>query len=66
MEDLDNAIQAKAEFSHAIAMMDRIEGWEEVDEPGIWVQDSFRACGSTHKPSFVADRVICKLSGFSG
>ena len=35
IEDLDNAIPAKAEFSHAIAMMDRFEGWEEVDEQGI-------------------------------
>ena len=27
--DLDNAIQTKAEFSHAIAVMDKLEGWEE-------------------------------------
>ena len=26
--DLDNAIQTKAEFSYAIGLMDRIEGWE--------------------------------------
>ena len=29
--DLDNAIQTKAEFSWAIAVMDKIGGWEEGD-----------------------------------
>ena len=34
--DLD-AIQTKAEFSYAIAAMDRIGGWEEGDEQENWV-----------------------------
>ena len=34
--DLDNAIQTKAEFSCATAVMDKIEGWEE--EKLGWVQ----------------------------
>ena len=40
--DLDNAIQTKAEFSYAIAVIDRIGGWEEEErEQEIWkVQDS--------------------------
>ena len=37
--DLDNAIQTKAEFSYAIAVMDQIEGWEEES----WVGSKFPA-----------------------
>ena len=37
--DLETAIQTKAEFSHAIAVMDRMGGWEEED----WVGSRFAA-----------------------
>ena len=40
--DLDNAIQTKAEFSCAIAVMDRIGGWEEGEgEQENWVGPRF-------------------------
>ena len=47
--DLDNVILTKAVFSYAIAVMDRLRGWEEEEgEHENWVgQDSRRACGST-------------------
>ena len=42
--DLDNAIQTKAEFSYAIAGMDRIGGWEEEEgEQENWVGPRFPA-----------------------
>ena len=41
--DLDNAIQTKAGFSHAIAVMDIIGGWEEGDEQEKWVGAMFVA-----------------------
>ena len=42
--DLDNAIQTKAEFSCAIAVMDRIGGWEEEEgEHENWVGPRFAA-----------------------
>ena len=47
MEDkfeLDNAIQTQAEFSYAIAVMDRIGGWkEEESEQENWVGPRFAA-----------------------
>ena len=38
--DLDNAIQTKAEFSCAVAVMDKIGRWEEEN----WVGSKFAAC----------------------
>ena len=43
--DLDNAIQTKAEFSHAIAVMDNIEGWDKES----WVGSRFAASMWIHK-----------------
>ena len=48
--DLIIAIQTKAEFSCAIAVKDKIQGWEEEE------------CGSIPKPSCATDRDTCKLS----
>ena len=42
--DLDNAIQTKAEFPYAIAVMDNIGGWEEEEgEQEKWVSPRFDA-----------------------
>ena len=42
--DLDNAIQTKAEFSYAIAVMDKTEGWEEEEgKQENWVGPIFAA-----------------------
>ena len=41
--DLINAIQTKAAFSYATAVMDRIGGWEEGDEQDNWVGARFAA-----------------------
>ena len=42
--DLENAIQTKAELSYAIAVMDRVGGWEEEDgEQENWVGPRFAA-----------------------
>ena len=38
--DVHNAIQTKAQFSHAMTVMDRIGGWEEE----TWVGSRFAAC----------------------
>ena len=38
--ELNNTIQTKAEFSYAIAVMDKIEGWEEE----AWSGPSMRIC----------------------
>ena len=41
---LDNAIQTNAEFSHVIAAMDRIGGWEEAEgEQENWAGARFAA-----------------------
>ena len=46
--DLINAIQTKAAFSYAIAVMDRIGGWEEGDEQknwaSLWIYTKAVAC----------------------
>ena len=42
--DLDNAIQTKTEFSDAIAVMDKIEGWEEESWVGSRFAASMRIC----------------------
>ena len=47
--DPDNATQTKAEFSHALAVMDRIRGWEEEQgEQDTWVGPRFAASMWVH------------------
>ena len=39
---------------HAVAVMDKIEGWEE--EEKWWVPESQHACGSAQRSRFVTDK----------
>ena len=49
---MENAIQTNAEFSYAMAVMDKIGGWEE-------------ACGSTPRLLFATVKKTCKNTGSS-
>ena len=49
--DLDNAIHTLAEFSYAIAVMDKIEGWEEES----WVGSKFAASMWIHTKAVICN-----------
>ena len=64
--DLDNAIQTKAEFSHATAAMDRIGGWEEEEgEQENWVGARFAASIWIYTIAVVCNGPTCKTLGSS-
>ena len=62
--DLDNAIQTKAEFSYAIAVMDRTGGLEEGDEQENWVRTIFAASMWIYTKAVVGI-ITCKTVGSS-
>ena len=44
-------LKTPAEFSYAIAVMERIEGWKkEVNKINFWVPDMRQECGSFPEP----------------
>ena len=53
--DLANAIQTKAEFSYAIAVMDKIGGWEEENSVGsrfaanMWIWTKAVICNGQNR-----------------
>ena len=60
--DLENAIQKKAEFSYAIAVMDKIAGWWEEN----WVGSSLAASmWISTKAVFCVDKTTCRTTGSS-
>ena len=62
--DLGHLIQTRAEFSHTIAVMDRIGGWiEEVSDEDGGAEHWRRAYGSFQRQSSAKDKITWKLSG---
>ena len=58
--DLENAIQTKAEFSDAIAVMDKIGGWEE----GNWARSRFAACMWIYTKAVICNgETTCRIAG---
>ena len=59
--DLGSAVQAKAEFTHAFAVMDRIGGWKEGEQDN-WVGPMFAVSTWIYTKSCCVQRVkpFCK------